>query len=97
MGQQLMEETLHETYLPFTEGQLREHFIKKMQGKESNLGRHTNYLKDSIGQYRLFDRINPVATGDVKTVRQIEKDEGFEDRGDDIAYVNYAKKQVIVV
>ena len=69
---------LHETYLPFTEAQLREHFATVASDARADPDRHLAYYLRALD--RLREHEPGESAGDPRTVRrarQIEKDERF--------------------
>lgn len=66
---------LHPIYLPFSEEQLRNHFVE-INNTENNIDKHINKFKKSIANYSLFET-NPLQINDIRLARQIEKDETF--------------------
>jgi len=66
---------LHKVYLPFSENDLREHFVQS--DKDSgNIDKHIAKYKKSIKNYLLYETNIPFEE-DIKLIRQIEKDETF--------------------
>ena len=77
-----MKAVLDETYLPFTEEQLLNHFAKVKRRRECIRNeRHLRYYKNSIQLYHQFLAETPETKGkpltDMKRPCQIEKDERF--------------------
>jgi hypothetical protein len=77
-----MNEVLEETYLPFNEEQLLNHFAKVKSGRECVRNeKHLSYYKDSIQRYHQYLAENPDLKGkplsETKGPCQIEKDERF--------------------
>ena len=68
---------LHKTYLPFTEKQLRDHFVKVDSDKSDNIEKHIQYYKKNIENYSKYESGQIIPRKDVATIRQIEKDERF--------------------
>jgi hypothetical protein len=69
---------LHETYLPFTEDQLRLHFAAVAGDPRADPDRHVAYYRQSLNRLRDLDRGSRAADArTVKRARQIEKDERF--------------------
>lgn len=66
---------LHDIYLPFGEDVLKEHFIANEEG--TNLDKHISYYKESIERYKEFEDRRGIERGEIKKIRQIEKDEKF--------------------
>ena len=69
---------LHETYLPFTEDQLRTHFAPVAGDPRADPDRHLAYYRDSLSRLREYHRREP--SDDPKAIRramQVEKDERF--------------------
>ncbi|MFW9974199.1 MAG: hypothetical protein ACFFDQ_02885, partial [Candidatus Thorarchaeota archaeon] len=77
-----MSEVLDSTYLPFTEGQLMNHFAKvKYRGECVSNDQHLSYYKNSIQLYHQYLADTPDQKGKplskMKKPCQIEKDERF--------------------
>ena len=74
---------MHEKYLPFTEHQLREHFVEVKQSEESDdtEERHIEYYSKSIQEYNDYFNNKQVSKSksfvEMRKPRQIEKDERF--------------------
>ncbi|MHA2190380.1 MAG: hypothetical protein ACXAAP_09120 [Candidatus Thorarchaeota archaeon] len=77
-----MKEVLDGTYLPFTEGQLLNHFAKvKVRTECVRNERHLSYYRNSIQRYHQYLADTPDMKGkplsEMKSPCQIEKDERF--------------------
>lgn len=77
-----MKDVLDETYLPFTQEQLLNHFSRvKYRGECVRNERHLNYYKRSIQKFHTYLADNPEMKGkplkEMKIPCQIEKDERF--------------------
>jgi hypothetical protein len=71
------EKLIHPVYLPFSEGQLKQHFIEKSE----NLDLHLAYYLKSADRYKTFEREHPnreaLPLSVLRLPCQIEKDERF--------------------
>jgi DNA-binding NarL/FixJ family response regulator len=76
-------DVLHPVYLPFTEDQLKSHFVDVKTGGEcvDTVDRHVQYFKRSIQKYEEYLSKNPDRTrkpiSELRGPCQIEKDERF--------------------
>ena len=66
---------LHKIYLPFSENDLREHFVQSNKDSD-NVDKHIAKYKKSINNYLLYETNIPFEEN-IKLIRQIEKDETF--------------------
>jgi len=70
-----MKDKLHDIYLPFTEDEIKEHFVQSVKDLD-NIKKHISKYKKSIDNYKLFET-NQYSEKNIKLIRQIEKDETF--------------------
>ena len=69
---------LHETYLPFTDAQLRSHFAPISGDPSAEANRHLAYYQASLTRLADHERTGSATDrGATKRARQVEKDERF--------------------